>query len=96
MIALVATLRVDPEKTEDFEAKFAELARQVQAHEPGCLIYQLTRSRTEAGVYKVLEMYKNQSAVDLHMGTEYFRAANKGLAPCMAGPASLEYLDAVI
>ena len=60
------------------------------------LVYQLTRSRTDPAVYKVLEMYKNQSAVDMHMSTEYFRAANKSLAPCMAGPASLEYLDAVI
>ena len=55
MIGVVATLKVQPDKTAEFEAVFLDLAAKVKGNEPGCLLYQLTRSKTEAGTYKVLE-----------------------------------------
>jgi quinol monooxygenase YgiN len=91
----VATLRVADGKTAEFEAIFAELAAKVRAGEPGNLIYQLTRSRAEPGVYKVLELYKDQESLTAHGGTDYFRELGRRMGPCMTARPDVEYLDAV-
>ena len=76
MIGVVATLKVQPDKASDFEKVFLDLAAKVKANESGCLMYQLTKSKTEAGVYKVLELYASTDALKAHGGTDYFKAAH--------------------
>lgn len=95
MIGVVATLYVQPDKTAEFETVFLDLAAKVKANEPGCLTYQLTKSRTEAGVYKVLELYASADALKHHGGTDYFKAAGAAMGPTMAAAPHIEYLDAV-
>ena len=95
MIGVVATLKVQVDKAAEFEAVFTDLAAQVKANEAGCLMYQLTKSRTEAGVYKVLELYADQAALEAHGKTDYFRAAGAKMGGVMADRPSIEYLDAV-
>ena len=95
MIGVVATLKVQPDKASDFEKVFLDLAAKVKANESGCLMYQLTKSKTEAGVYKVLELYASTDALKAHGGTDYFMAAGAAMGPFMAGAPVIEYLDAV-
>lgn len=95
MIGVVAILKVQPEKTADFETVFLDLAAKVKANEPGCLIYQLTKSRAEPGTYKVLELYASEDALKAHGASDYFRAAGAAMGPFMAGRPEIEYLDAV-
>jgi quinol monooxygenase YgiN len=94
-IGVIASLRIQPDKTGEFEAFFTELARQVRANEPGNVAYQLTKSRSEPGLYRVLEVYKDQDALDHHGKTEYFRAAGPKFAGVLAGRPEIEYLDGV-
>ena len=95
MIGVVATPKVQPDKASDFEKVFLDLAAKVKANESGCLMYQLTKSKTEAGVYKVLELYASTDALKAHGGTDYFKAAGAAMGPFMAGAPVIEYLDAV-
>jgi quinol monooxygenase YgiN len=95
MIGLIAVLKVQDGKNEEFEAVFRELAAKVRANEKGNLLYQLTRSRTEPNAYKVMELYKDQEALTAHGQTEYFRELGRKMGPCMAGRPELEYLDTV-
>lgn len=95
MIGVVATLKVQPAKAAEFEKVFLDLAAKVKANEPGCLVYQLTRSKTEEGVYKVLELYASADALKAHGSTDYFKAAGAAMGPTMAGAPSIEYLDGV-
>ncbi|UTP38615.1 antibiotic biosynthesis monooxygenase [Phenylobacterium sp. LH3H17] len=95
MIGVVATLKVQDGKQGEFEAIFTDLAAQVRANEPGNVFYQLTKSRTDATVYKVLELYKDQDALSAHGQTDYFKAAGAKMGPCMGGRPEIEYLDAV-
>ena len=95
MIGIVATLKVQDGKGAEFEGVFRDLAEKVRANEPGNLMYQLTKSRADPNTYKVLELYKDQDAVTLHGGTEYFRAAGPKMGPCLAGRPEIEYLDGV-
>lgn len=95
MIGVVAILKVQVDKTADFEKVFLDLQNKVKANEPGCLAYQLTRSRAEPGTYKVLELYASEDALKAHGGSDYFKAAGAAMAPFMAGRPEIEYLDAV-
>lgn len=95
MLGIVATLRVQDGKGSEFEAIFAELAARVRADEPGNLLYQLTRSRTEPNTYKVLEMYRDQAAIDAHRASSHFREIGAKMGSCMAGRPDVEILDAL-
>jgi quinol monooxygenase YgiN len=94
-IGVIAVLKIQDGKTDEFEAFFTELAKQVRANEPGNLAYQLTRSRTEPTTYKVLEVYKDQDALTHHGGTDYFKAAGPKFGAVLAGRPEIEYLDGV-
>jgi quinol monooxygenase YgiN len=95
MIGVIATLTVAEGKNAEFEAIFTDLAVQVRANEPGNIAYQLTKSRANPQVYKVLELYTDQDALTSHGQTEYFKAAGPKLGPCMGGRPEIEYLDGV-
>lgn len=95
MIGVVATLKVQDGKGPEFEAVFKELTAQVRANEPGCIAYQLTRSRTEPNTYKVLELYKDEAALAQHGQSDYFKAAGPKMGPCLAGRPEIERLDGV-
>ena len=95
MIGVIATLQVQDGKAEDFEALFGELAAQVRGNEPGNLAYQLCRSRSEPNTYKVLEIYRDEAALEAHRASDHFRAAGPGLGSVLAGRPEVELLDAV-
>jgi quinol monooxygenase YgiN len=94
-IGVIAVLKVQEGKADEFEAFFGDLAKQVRANEPGNLAYQLTKSRTEANTYKVLELYKDQDALTHHGGTDYFKAAGPKFAAVLGGRPEVEYLDGI-
>ncbi len=95
MIGLIATLRIQEGKAAEFERVFAELSGQVRAHEPGNLFYQLCKSRTEANVYKVMELYQDEGALNAHRSSAHYVAAGPKLGAVLAGRPELELMDAV-
>ena len=95
MIAIVATLRVKDGAGPDLEKTFKDLAGKVRANEPGNVFYQLAKSRTEPNTYKVLELYKDETALEAHRGSEHFKGAGPALGAVLAGRPDIEYLDAV-
>lgn len=90
-IGIIATLRVQPGKEEAFEGVFAELAAAVNAEEAGNSYYKLFRTES-AGVYKVLECYDDEAAVEAHRASEHFRTLGAKLGPCLAGAPEIERL----
>lgn len=95
MIAVIATLRAKPDQTDELERLFTDLAAQVGANESGNIAYQLCRSRTEANTYKVMELYRDEAALEAHRSSDHFRAAGPGLGGVLAGRPDVEVLDAV-
>jgi quinol monooxygenase YgiN len=94
-IGIVATIRVKPGQGAAFEDGFAALAREVRANEPGNQLYQLTRSRTEADCYKVMEIYVDEAALAAHRDAPHARNAGPTLGALMAGRPEVEILDAI-
>lgn len=95
MIGVVATMRIKEGTAEAFERHMTDLAAKVKANEPGNVVYQLTKSRTEPNTYKVLELYASQEALTAHGQSEHFKAAGPGFRDVLAGRPEIEYLDAV-
>lgn len=95
MIGVIATLKIQDGKADEFEAVFRTLSRAVRENEPGNLCYQLTRSKSDPLTYKVLEVYADEEALKAHGASGHFRAAGPGLGACLAGKPEVEYLDGV-
>jgi quinol monooxygenase YgiN len=95
MIGVIATLKIKEGESEAFEKGFLDLAKQVRANEPGNVAYQLTKSRTEPDTYKVLEIYKDQAALEAHGQSEHFKTGGRAFGATLAGRPEVEYLDGI-
>lgn len=94
-IGVIARLKIQEGKNEEFEGIFKELADAVRANEPDNLFYALHRSRDDENTYVVLEQYKDQAALDAHGQSEHFKTIGAKMGGCLAGRPEIEYLDAV-
>ena len=95
MIGVTAKLTVAPGKEAAFEEAAKALAAQVNANEPGCVMYELYKSPKDASIYIFLEKYADQAALDAHFITEYFLAAQAPLGACLAGAPDIQVYEAV-
>lgn len=84
MILVIATVRVHPDKIEDYEAACRELMPPLQAANPGIVFYKTGKCREEPNTYRVVEAYEDQAAMDRHIGSEQLQAAFARLQLCIA------------
>ena len=94
-VGIFATLKVQPEKAEEFETNFKKLMAIVAEQEPGNVFYALNRSREEPGSYVVMEQYVDQAALDLHGKSDDFKAQSAKLGEFLAGAPTITLYDAV-
>lgn len=95
MIAVIAEITIKEGSGEQFEAVVAELAEKVRTEEPGTILYQLIRSKSDTNAYKFMELYTDSAAIKAHGTSEHFQAAGKAMAPFLAGAPKIEYFDAL-
>jgi len=95
MIWVIATLPIQPGKTDEFEKVFAELTEKVKGNEPGCERYELCRSTANPTTYVVVERYADQAALDQHGKTPYFLEAFGKFGGLLAGAPQIEFLKPV-
>lgn len=89
MIGIVAKLTVKPGMEDEFETHAKALVEQVNANEPGCVLYELYKSKT-GGEYVFMEKYVDKAALAAHGQTDYFLAAQPKLGPCLAGALDIQ------
>jgi quinol monooxygenase YgiN len=67
----------------------------MRAHEPGCRLYSLLKSRAQPGAYIVQEQYRDQAALDFHQksahGARYFPQMR-----ALIEKIEVEYFDGVV
>ena len=93
MIGVVVNLSIQEGKEAEFEQVARDLMAKVKASEPGCLTYQLYKSKD--GSYVFLEEYASQDDLDAHGKTEHYTAAAPKLGACLAGAPQIIYLTSV-
>ena len=92
-IGVVAKLKIQAGKGEEFEGIFAELEKAVHENEPGNNFYALHKSRDDDETYFVLEQYADQDALDAHGKSDHFKTIGAKMGGCMAGRPEVEYMD---
>ena len=97
MIGLIAKLKVQPGQGAAFEAAFKPLSDIVNSDvEPGNVLYKLCKSRADPDTYVVMELYRDQAAVDEHPKTQHFTEHWKTIAPLLQpGRPDFEFVDSV-
>lgn len=95
MVGGLKVVQVKPGQEAEFERLFAELRAEMLAHEPGCLLYSLLKSRVKAGAYIVHEQYEDEAALETHEksahGARYFPAMR-----AVIEAITVEYFDGVV
>ena len=89
MLGVVATIKVKPGMEKEFEA-----VAKVNAGEPGCKLYALHKNEA-AGTYVFMERYVDQTAVETHRATDYFKALGKKMGEYMDGRADVARLTEI-
>lgn len=95
MIAVIAKLTAKEGHEDQLGQALTEGAAKVLAGEPGCLLYRVARSRTETGVFKLMEVYDSQAALDDHPNTPHFQEIRTALAAHLGATPEVEFLDAL-
>jgi autoinducer 2-degrading protein len=73
-IAVVAHVRVQEGKSDEYLAAFAPLLEQAE-QEPGTLLYVVQRSRDDPHLFWTSEVYADEAAFAAHRGSEAHAAA---------------------
>lgn len=95
-IGLVVTLTFQPGKGADFEAAMRDYIPLVKAHEPGVLLYSVTKDESgPADQYVMMEQYASQADLDAHGKTAHFQALVARIGGLLAGPPKTMTLKVV-
>lgn len=94
-LGIVAHLKVKAGKEADFEAAFRELQAAVKKNEPGALLYEVFKSKSDPTTYVVMEQYRSDADLAAHGKTPHMAAAGPKLGAVLDGPPKLEFLTKV-
>ncbi len=97
MIGLIAKLKVQPGKGAEFETGFKPLSDIVNSDaEPENVLYKLCKSRSDPDTYVVMELYRDQAAVEEHTKTKHFTELWPTIQPLLVpGRPDFEFVDSV-
>jgi quinol monooxygenase YgiN len=95
MIGVVAKLKIQDGKQAEFEQVAKDLMAKVKANEPGCLTYQLYKTKGSSTDYIFMEQYASSDALKAHGQTDYFKAAGPKLGAVLGGAPEIAYYDIV-
>lgn len=95
MMSSQVVVRPKPGQAEAFVAAFNALAREVLANEPGALEYYLLRSRADPDSYRVVELYRDQAAYEVHKLAPHYVAGIRGILSLLDSTPHVEHFDAV-
>ena len=95
MFCFIAKLNIKPDRESDFLRLQAELSQATRA-EPGCLAYDVLKSKDNALLYVYYARFCDQAAFDEHMGTEAHDRLIPPIMECVDGEMDLQFYDFVI
>jgi quinol monooxygenase YgiN len=90
-VAAIAKLTAQPGKRDELAKGLQVMLDQVQS-EAGTLLYILHADNDEAETLWFYELYTEQSALDLHMGSETFKGLGPVIGSLLAGRPELHFV----
>ena len=80
MISLVVRLDVVPSREEEFLEAITRNAAATFADEPGCLRFDVCRSRADPHHFVLYEIYRDESALEAHRAAPHFAQWREAVA----------------
>lgn len=89
--SFIATLRVKPERRDQFIALQTELKRLVHSEEPDALVYELLQAEDDDDLFYCVATFRDQAAFDLHMGIDFHERLVPPILDCLAEDMKLAF-----
>lgn len=89
--SFIATLRVKPDRRDEFIALQTELKGLVQVHEPDALVYELLQSEDDPNLFNCVATFRDQAAFDHHMGIDFHDRLVPPIIDCLAEDMKLTF-----
>jgi autoinducer 2-degrading protein len=83
MFVLVVSLRVKPDKDQQFLEAIQANAAASRRDEPGCRRFDVVRDNADPHHYLLYEMYDDEAAFQAHRNTAHFPVWRKAAAECL-------------
>jgi quinol monooxygenase YgiN len=96
MIVLAVVYQGKPGTGDEIEAGLKRMAPLVAAEEPGCAMYQVSRSHDDPDRFLLYEQYVDQAALDDHRATPHFQEIIEGTIIPMLERRDRAFYDLVI
>jgi quinol monooxygenase YgiN len=96
MIVLVAKYHVTPGNQDAVVAALQRMAPLVRQHEPGCQLYQVSRSQDNPDLLMLYEHYADEAALRAHRETAHFKEIIEGTVVPLLEKRERELYDLVI
>jgi quinol monooxygenase YgiN len=93
-VAVVASFFPKPSQEKQVEQVLRDMISPTRA-EPGNQRYELYVGNGTPAMFVLLEMYKDQAAVEAHRGTEHYKAYRSRIGGLLAEPIKVEVLRAL-
>lgn len=72
MIALLVTIRMQPEHRDEFIAAMLDDASGSVSNEPGCLRFDVLQDKSDPNVLHLYEVYRDQAALEAHRQAPHY------------------------
>ena len=96
MLVLIAKYHVKPGKTAEVLGELSKMKPLVEANEPGCKCYQVSRSRDDDRLVVLYEQYDNEDALNVHRGSAHFKSIIEDTVVPMLESREREFYELVI
>lgn len=90
MIGILMHVRTKPEKSNEFAQLVAQLQKDVRAHEPDVLVYQIMRSLDDPALFVMTEVFANEAAYLAHPDMPYHKAMSAAGWACVEGQPDIQ------
>lgn len=95
MIVVIAKLKVQEGKEDQFTAAGRKMVAHVKANEPGTLTYTLNQSTADRTDFVFYEVYRDQEAFAAHAGSDTMKDFGRSLGGVVAGRPEITMYDEV-
>jgi (4S)-4-hydroxy-5-phosphonooxypentane-2,3-dione isomerase len=96
MLVLIAKYHTKVGKTADVLAELAKMKPLVQANEPGCKCYQVSRSTENDRIVVLYEHYDDDAALEFHRETPHFKTIIENTVVPMLEKREREFYELII
>lgn len=95
MLIVIARVKVQAGKEDEFAAAGRKMIAHVKAHEPGTVTYTLNQSTADKTDFVFYEAYRDQEAFVAHAGSEMMKEFGRSLGGVVAGRPEITMYDEV-